>query len=138
MESIAKSMHVFGPGAYLYPVYGAAEFSQGFARLAAVHGATYILRQPDYNLKTWEKDQNFTFNLHANENEFQGSGQENDINHMEVAFERLVTSKSYVEGFPPRYHFSSPKINIYTGDVIFPLSNWQIRILKANLIPKFL
>jgi hypothetical protein len=38
----------FGPttGALLCPLYGAGEFPQAFCRVAAVWGATYLLRQP--------------------------------------------------------------------------------------------
>jgi RAB protein geranylgeranyltransferase component A len=41
-----SSLHKFGPtiGAALLPSYGAHEFPQAFARVAAVHGATYALR----------------------------------------------------------------------------------------------
>lgn len=44
----AASMGRFGPGtgAFLTPLYGGSEMSQAFCRVAAVHGALYVLRQP--------------------------------------------------------------------------------------------
>lgn len=46
LTAYLASLHRFGPGvgAALAPVYGAGEFPQAFARLAAVHGATCALR----------------------------------------------------------------------------------------------
>ena len=35
-----------GTGAFLAPLYGGSEMSQAFCRVAAVHGALYVLRQP--------------------------------------------------------------------------------------------
>jgi Rab GDP dissociation inhibitor len=32
---------------YIYPLYGLGELPQAFARLAAVHGGTYMLAKPD-------------------------------------------------------------------------------------------
>ena len=46
LTAYLASLHRFGPdvGAALLPMYGAAEFPQAFARLAAVRGATCALR----------------------------------------------------------------------------------------------
>ena len=46
LTTYLASLHRFGPdvGAALLPMYGAAEFPQAFARLAAVRGATCALR----------------------------------------------------------------------------------------------
>ena len=46
LTAYLASLHRFGRdvGAALVPLYGASEFPQAFARLAAVHGATYALR----------------------------------------------------------------------------------------------
>ena len=46
LTTYLASLHRFGPdvGAALLPLYGAAEFPQAFARLAAVRGATCALR----------------------------------------------------------------------------------------------
>ena len=46
LTTYLASLHRFGPeiGAALVPLYGAGEFPQAFARLAAVHGATCALR----------------------------------------------------------------------------------------------
>jgi Rab GDP dissociation inhibitor len=32
---------------YIYPLYGLGELPQGFARLSAVYGGTYMLAKPD-------------------------------------------------------------------------------------------
>jgi RAB protein geranylgeranyltransferase component A len=46
LTAYLASLHRFGRdvGAALVPLYGTGEFPQAFARLAAVHGATYALR----------------------------------------------------------------------------------------------
>ena len=43
-ESLAR----FNTGSpYIYPLYGLGELPQGFARLSAVYGGTYMLAKPD-------------------------------------------------------------------------------------------
>lgn len=42
MESIAR----YGKSPYLYPLYGLGELPQGFARLSAIYGGTYMLDKP--------------------------------------------------------------------------------------------
>ena len=39
MNSLAR----FGKSPYIYPLYGLGELPQGFARLAAIYGGTYML-----------------------------------------------------------------------------------------------
>lgn len=39
MRSLAR----FGKSPYIYPLYGLGELPQGFARLAAIYGGTYML-----------------------------------------------------------------------------------------------
>jgi len=41
-ESLAK----YGTSPYLYPLYGLGELPQGFARLSAIYGGTYMLDKP--------------------------------------------------------------------------------------------
>ncbi|KAK9458679.1 GDP dissociation inhibitor [Lipomyces oligophaga] len=41
-----KSMARFGKSPYLYPLYGLGELPQGFARLSAIYGGTYMLEKP--------------------------------------------------------------------------------------------
>lgn len=38
-----KSLMKFGKSPYLYPLYGLGELPQGFARLSAIYGGTYML-----------------------------------------------------------------------------------------------
>ena len=38
-----NSMARFGKSPYIYPLYGLGELPQGFARLSAIHGGTYML-----------------------------------------------------------------------------------------------
>lgn len=40
------SLSRYGNSPYLYPLYGLAELPQGFARLSAVYGGTYMLNKP--------------------------------------------------------------------------------------------
>ncbi|KAK9314979.1 GDP dissociation inhibitor [Lipomyces starkeyi] len=40
------SMARFGKSPYLYPLYGLGELPQGFARLSAIYGGTYMLDKP--------------------------------------------------------------------------------------------
>jgi Rab GDP dissociation inhibitor len=41
-ESLAR----YGKSPYLYPLYGLGELPQGFARLSAIYGGTYMLDKP--------------------------------------------------------------------------------------------
>lgn len=41
-ESLAR----YGKSPYLYPLYGLGELPQGFARLSAIYGGTYMLNKP--------------------------------------------------------------------------------------------
>lgn len=41
-----QSMNRFGKSPYLYPLYGLGELPQGFARLSAIYGGTYMLDKP--------------------------------------------------------------------------------------------
>lgn len=41
-----SSMARFGKSPYVYPLYGLSELPQGFARLSAIYGGTYMLGQP--------------------------------------------------------------------------------------------
>ncbi|XP_038067718.1 rab GDP dissociation inhibitor alpha-like [Patiria miniata] len=41
-DSVAK----YGKSPYLYPLYGLGELPQGFARLSAIYGGTYMLNKP--------------------------------------------------------------------------------------------
>ncbi|KAJ7331259.1 Rab GDP dissociation inhibitor beta [Desmophyllum pertusum] len=46
-ESLAR----YGKSPYLYPLYGLGELPQGFARLSAIYGGTYMLDKPIEALK---------------------------------------------------------------------------------------
>ncbi|DBA96541.1 TPA: hypothetical protein ACH3X1_015413 [Trebouxia sp. C0004] len=48
LRQYLRSVGQHGPssGAFLTPMYGCAELPQAFCRVAAVHGAVYVLRQP--------------------------------------------------------------------------------------------
>jgi len=46
-ESLAR----YGTSPYLYPLYGLGELPQGFARLSAIYGGTYMLDKPLEDLK---------------------------------------------------------------------------------------
>jgi len=52
METIPKiqlygdSIQRYGSSPYLYPLYGLGELPQGFARLSAIYGGTYMLARP--------------------------------------------------------------------------------------------
>jgi len=41
-----ESLMRYGKSPYLYPLYGLGELPQGFARLAAIYGGTYMLDKP--------------------------------------------------------------------------------------------
>lgn len=55
----AKSINRFGPGvgALLACNYGGGELTQAFCRLAAVHGATYVLKYPPRRVEVIEGDE---------------------------------------------------------------------------------
>uniref|UniRef100_H2Y4Y5 Rab GDP dissociation inhibitor n=1 Tax=Ciona savignyi TaxID=51511 RepID=H2Y4Y5_CIOSA len=46
-ESVMK----YGNSPYLYPLYGLGEIPQGFARLSAIYGGTYMLNKPIENVE---------------------------------------------------------------------------------------
>jgi len=43
----SDSLSRYGKSPYLYPLYGLGELPQGFARLSAIYGGTYMLDKPD-------------------------------------------------------------------------------------------
>jgi len=46
MKLYFESVSRFGKSPYIYPVYGLGEIPQGFARLSAIYGGTYMLDKP--------------------------------------------------------------------------------------------
>lgn len=46
------SLSSYGKSPYLYPLYGLGELPQGFARLSAVYGGTYMLNKPIVQIVT--------------------------------------------------------------------------------------
>ncbi len=46
MKLYSDSLCRYGTSPYLYPLYGLGELPQGFARLAAVYGGTFMLNKP--------------------------------------------------------------------------------------------
>lgn len=46
MKLYSDSLARYGKSPYLYPLYGLAELPQGFARLSAIYGGTYMLDKP--------------------------------------------------------------------------------------------
>eukprot|EP00771_Trimastix_marina_P004058 gnl/Trimastix_PCT/789.p1 GENE.gnl/Trimastix_PCT/789~~gnl/Trimastix_PCT/789.p1 ORF type:complete len:505 (-),score=195.44 gnl/Trimastix_PCT/789:153-1625(-) len=46
MKLYGESLAAHGDSPYIYPMYGLSELPQGFARLAAIFGGTYMLRKP--------------------------------------------------------------------------------------------
>lgn len=45
VQRYVASVGVYGPSAYLWPMYGSSEIPQAFCRLCAVHGGIYVLRR---------------------------------------------------------------------------------------------
>ena len=43
----SDSLARYGKSPYLYPLYGLGELPQGFARLSAIYGGTYMLRSTE-------------------------------------------------------------------------------------------
>jgi Rab GDP dissociation inhibitor len=46
LKLYAESVLRYGNSPYIYPLYGLAEMPQGFARLSAIYGGTYMLNKP--------------------------------------------------------------------------------------------
>ena len=42
----SESVFRYGNSPYIYPLYGLGELPQGFARLSAIYGGTYMLAKP--------------------------------------------------------------------------------------------
>ena len=63
LEAIKKiqlyynSLSMYGKSPYIYPLYGLGELPQGFARLSAVYGGTYMLNKPVKEIVTDENGQ---------------------------------------------------------------------------------
>ncbi|KAI8869017.1 rab GTPase activator [Ramicandelaber brevisporus] len=55
VNSIAR----YGGSPYIYPLYGLGELPQGFARLSAIYGGTYMLRKPIEKVLTDESSGKF-------------------------------------------------------------------------------
>lgn len=49
-----RSINQYGVSPYLYPLYGLGELPQGFARLSAIYGGTYMLNKPIDDIKIEE------------------------------------------------------------------------------------
>merc|ERR1711935_344029 len=50
----AESVARYGSSPYLYPLYGLGELPQGFARLSAIYGGTYMLHRPIKGIEVGE------------------------------------------------------------------------------------
>lgn len=46
IQLYGDSLAAYGSSPYLYPLYGLGELPQGFARLSAIYGGTYMLNRP--------------------------------------------------------------------------------------------
>ncbi|KAM3271832.1 hypothetical protein ACQJBY_042192 [Aegilops geniculata] len=54
MKLYAESVARFQGGSpYIYPLYGLGELPQGFARLSAVYGGTYMLNKPECKVQSY-------------------------------------------------------------------------------------
>lgn len=53
----SESLASYGKSPYLYPLYGLGELPQGFARLSAIYGGTYMLDKPIDEIKYDETGQ---------------------------------------------------------------------------------
>lgn len=53
----SDSLARYGKSPYLYPLYGLGELPQGFARLSAIYGGTYMLDKPADGLVVGDKGQ---------------------------------------------------------------------------------
>lgn len=54
LKRVIESSGVFGPTAYLWPLYGSGELPQAFARLSAVFGGVYCLSQEVTGIQSHE------------------------------------------------------------------------------------
>jgi len=54
MQLYAESAARYGGSPYLYPLYGLGELPQGFARLSAIYGGTYMLNRPIHGFEYGE------------------------------------------------------------------------------------
>jgi RAB protein geranylgeranyltransferase component A len=58
MRKFQRSLGRYGPGAFLYTLYGIADIPQGFARLCAIFGGTFVLRHAVQAIVTAPADWN--------------------------------------------------------------------------------
>jgi len=57
VQICSESLARYGKSPYLYPLYGLGELPQGFARLSAIYGGTYMLDKPIEEIKYDEMGQ---------------------------------------------------------------------------------
>ena len=99
-ESLAR----FNTGSpYIYPLYGLGELPQGFARLSAVYGGTYMLNKPDAEVK-WNEETGEAIGVSA---------------AMEGESGRFCHPKERKEKGPPSYHGKGKARNYWGSSLIF-------------------
>jgi len=87
------SMARFGKSPYIYPLYGLGELPQGFARLSAIYGGTYMLSKPFHGC-VMEDDKVTGVKSSPNPDEDQKDAEGNDI---------IATAKTPIVVGSPEY-----------------------------------
>jgi Rab GDP dissociation inhibitor len=94
-EAIARirlyvnSMARYGKSPYIYPLYGLGELPQGFARLSAIYGGTYMLNT-DVDEVLWENGKAVGIKATMKER-----GEEGDGMKIETRCKKIIADSSY-------------------------------------------
>jgi Rab GDP dissociation inhibitor len=84
-----NSMARYGKSPYIYPLYGLGELPQGFARLSAIYGGTYMLNT---NIDEIQYDGNKVSGIKATMKE---RGEEGDGMKFETKTKKIIADPSY-------------------------------------------
>ena len=106
-ESLAR----FNTGSpYIYPLYGLGELPQGFARLSAVYGGTYMLNKPDAEVE-WNEETGEAIGVSATmEDETVSAGEGEEKKGRQVV---TAKAKHAIVGDPSYF----PKHSVQVGSV---------------------
>lgn len=55
IQLYVRSLERYGKSPYIYPMYGLGGLPEGFSRLCAIHGGTFMLQCPVEEVRRWDE-----------------------------------------------------------------------------------
>ena len=92
----ANSMARYGKSPYIYPLYGLGELPQGFARLSAIYGGTYMLNTSIDEVLY--DDRGRVSGIKATMRERPGEESESGVMKFETRTKKIIADPSYFPG----------------------------------------